>query len=144
MAVARGNAQAFSADKNLKADVIVAYFKKNKAGKSSIHRLEAFDNVKIKTATEHAASDRGIYNVKSGIATLTGSVMIVRDGNQIDGCKAEVNMNTGISKMFSCAGQGGGALWDVGVYPVTQAVALVGKQHVEAGQRSVASGDVAL
>ncbi len=113
MAVARGHAQVFSEDKNLKADVIVAYFKKNKAGKSAIHRVEAFDNVQIDTAKDRATSDRGIYSVKSGIATLTGSVKIARDGNQLDGCKAEVNMNTGISKMFSCAGQGGGQVGGV-------------------------------
>jgi len=113
MAVARGNAQVFSDDKNLRADVIVAYFKKDKAGKSAIHRVEAFDNVAVKTAKEEATSERGIYNVKSGIATLTGSVKIARDGNYLDGCKAEVNMNSGVSKMFSCAAQGGGQVGGV-------------------------------
>lgn len=113
MAVARGNAEVFSDNKNLKADVIVAYMKRDKSGKSSIRRVEAFDNVEIVTETEKATSQRGIYIVKSGIATLTGSVMIARDGNQINGCKAEVNMNTGISKMFSCPGQGGGQVGGV-------------------------------
>ena len=113
MAVARGHAQVFSDNKKLNADVIVAYFKKNKAGKSAIHRVEAFDNVAVKTSKERATSDRGVYTVKSGIATLTGSVKIARDGNQLDGCKAEVNMNTGISKMFSCVDQGGGQVGGV-------------------------------
>lgn len=113
MAVARGNAQVFSDGKNLKADVIVAYMKKDGTGKSSIRRVEAFDNVQVVTKTEKATSERGVYNVKSGIATLTGSVMIVRDANQLNGCKAEVNMNSGISKMFSCAGQGGGQVGGV-------------------------------
>lgn len=107
MAVARGNAHVMSEDKDLKADIIVAYLKKNNAGKSSVHRVEAFDNVNIKTAKEEAISDRGVYNVESGIATLTGSVKIVQDRNQLEGCKAEVNMNSGISKMFSCANKGG-------------------------------------
>ncbi len=113
MAVARGHAQVFSDNKNLNADVIVAYFKKQKSGKSAIHRVEAFDNVRIDTNQEKATSDRGVYSVKSGIATLTGSVRIARDGNKLDGCKAEVNMNTGVSKMFSCAGQGGGQVGGV-------------------------------
>ena len=107
MAVARGNAHVMSEDKDLKADIIVAYLKKNNAGKSAVHRVEAFDNVNIKTAKEEAISDRGVYNVESGIATLTGSVKIVQDRNQLEGCKAEVNMNSGISKMFSCANKGG-------------------------------------
>ncbi len=113
MAVARGNAEASSDGKNLKADVIVAYMKKDKNGKSAIRRVEAFDNVEIETATETATSDRGIYNVKTGIVTLTGSVMLLRDSNQLNGCKAEVNMNTGISNMFSCAGVGGGQVGGV-------------------------------
>jgi lipopolysaccharide export system protein LptA len=113
MAVARGNAQVLNEDKNLKADVIVAYFKKNKAGKSAVHRVEAFDNVTIKTAKEEATSERGVYNVESGIATLTGSVTIAQDGNQLKGCKAEVNMNSGVSKMFSCANQAGGQVGGV-------------------------------
>ena len=113
MAVARGNAQVVNEDRNLKADVIVAYFRKNKAGKSAVHRVEAFDNVIIKTAKEKATSDRGVYNVESGIATLTGSVKLSQDRNQLEGCKAEVNMNSGISKMFSCANQAGGQVGGV-------------------------------
>jgi lipopolysaccharide export system protein LptA len=113
MAVARGNAMVLSDDKNLNADVIVAYFKKNKAGKSAIHRVEAFDNVNIKTAKEEAISNRGVYNVESGIATLTGSVKIIQDRNQLEGCKAEVNMNSGISKMFSCGNNAGGQVGGV-------------------------------
>lgn len=113
MAVARGHARVFSQDRKLQADVIVAYFRKNKAGKSAIHRVEAFDNVAVETQKDKATSERGVYNVKSGIATLTGSVKITREGNQLDGCKAQVNMNTGISKMFSCKGQGGGQVGGV-------------------------------
>jgi lipopolysaccharide export system protein LptA len=113
MAVARGNAQVLSDDKNLKADVIVAYFKKNKGGKNAVHRVEAFDNVNIKTAKEEAISDRGVYDVESGIATLTGSVKIVQDQNQLEGCKAEVNMNSGISRIFSCENNAGGQVGGV-------------------------------
>ncbi|NQU58762.1 MAG: hypothetical protein HQ513_16160 [Rhodospirillales bacterium] len=113
MAVARGNARVISDGKDLKADVIVAYLKRDKAGKSSIRRVEAFDNVEVETKSEKATSERGIYVVKTGIATLTGSVMIVRDENQLNGCKAEVNMNTGISRLFSCVGVGGGQVGGV-------------------------------
>ena len=80
---------------------------------SAISRVEAFDKVEIETDVEKATSDRGVYDVKSGIATLTGSVKIIREGNHLSGCKAEVNMNTGISKMFSCAAQGGGQVGGV-------------------------------
>lgn len=108
MAVARGNAVAVRGDKRLQADVLVAYFREDKKGGSKVHRIEAFDNVRIVTAQDTAIADRGVYNVESGIATLTGSVRITRGPNRLKGCSAQVNLNTGISKLFSCTGSSGG------------------------------------
>ncbi len=102
MAIARGNAQAVREEKKLNAEVLVAYFRKDMAGKSAIHRIEAFNEVKVTTPKDTALSDRGVYNVKSGIATLVGSVKVLRDGNVINGCSADVNLNTGVSRMHSC------------------------------------------
>ena len=109
IAVARGDAQATTEGKKLAADVLVAHFKKNAKGDSSVHQVRAFDNVRIVTKTDDARAQRGVYNVESGIATLTGSVKITRGANTLSGCKAEVNLNTGVSKMFSCAAAAQGA-----------------------------------
>lgn len=103
MAVARGNAFAVRADKRLRADVLAAYFRVDKKGENKLYRVDAFDGVRIITEKDTATSDRGVYNVESGIATLTGSVKLVRGDNVLRGCTAEVNLNTGISKLFSCA-----------------------------------------
>lgn len=113
MAVARGDAKVVQSDKTLAADVLVAYFNKNKAGKSEVHRVEAFDNVRVNTGKDSATSRRGVYNVKSGIATLTGAVQIGRDGNKLDGCRAEINMNNGVSKLFGCGPGGKGQVGGV-------------------------------
>jgi len=113
MAVARGKAKVVQKDKKLAADVLVAYFNKNKAGKSEVHRVEAFDNVRVKTGKDSATSRRGVYNVNSGIATLTGTVQIGRDGNKLDGCRAEINMNNGVSKLFGCGPGGSGQVGGV-------------------------------
>jgi len=102
MAVARGNAFAVRADKRLKADVLAAYFRTDKKGENKLYRVDAFDRVKIVTEQNTATSNRGVYNVESGIATLTGSVKLVRGKNVLTGCSAEVNLNSGISKIFSC------------------------------------------
>lgn len=107
VAVARGNARATRADKQLDADVLAAYFQRMANGETDIERVEAFDNVVITTATERIISERGVYMVQSGLATLSGNVRIDRDGNVITGCRAEVNLNTGISKMFACQGGSG-------------------------------------
>ena len=103
MAVARGNAVSKHENKKLNAKILAAYFRKNKKNKQRIYRVDAFDAVKVSAGKDEATSDRGVYNVESGIATLTGNVKIVRDKNVLNGCSANVNMNTGVSRLYSCA-----------------------------------------
>ena len=102
MAVARGQAKAVREEKKLHAETLVAYFNNDQDGNLSIQRIEAFEKVKVSTPEDTALSDRGVYNVKSGIATLVGSVKVLRDGNVINGCSADINLNTGVSRMHSC------------------------------------------
>lgn len=107
MAVARGNAVATQEDRTVKGKVLSAFFRKSDTGESKVYRIEAFDEVEVITKQDKAFGDYGDYNVDSGIATLTGAVRIVRGKNVLTGCRAEVNLNTGISKLFSCPpGQG--------------------------------------
>ncbi|SCA55446.1 conserved exported hypothetical protein [Candidatus Terasakiella magnetica] len=103
-AVARGNATAVREGRKIKADVIAALFRKDKQGNSQIHRVNAFGNVIIVSKTEHITADKGIYNVNSGVATLTGAVKIKRGGNLLNGCSATVNLKTNISRLKACAG----------------------------------------
>ncbi len=109
MAVARGNALAVRKDKRLRADVLAAYFRVDKNGENKIYRVDAFDRVKIVTDKNTAMSNRAVYNVESGIATLTGSVKLVRGNSVLTGCSAEVNLNSGVSKIFSCPASSGGS-----------------------------------
>jgi lipopolysaccharide export system protein LptA len=104
LAVARGEALAIRADKRISANVLTAHFVTNKAGKNEIGRLEAFDNVVITTKTEKVYSDRAAYNVPTGLARLTGSVKIKRGNNVINGCSADIDLNTGVSRLNSCQG----------------------------------------
>lgn len=107
LAVARGGAQAAREDKRIRSEVMTAHFQKDKAGKTYVELIEAFDNVRIDTPQEQVFSERGAYNVPTGLARLTGSVKIIRGGNQINGCSADIDLNTGISRMNSCEGAGG-------------------------------------
>ncbi len=103
MAVARGNAVSKHENKKLNAKILAAYFRKNKKNEQRIYRVDAFDAVKVSAGKDEATSDRGVYNVESGIATLTGNVKIVRDKNVLNGCSANINLNTGVSRLHSCA-----------------------------------------
>lgn len=111
MAVARGNAVATRngpQQKKVLADVLAAYFHKDKkSGQNKVYRVDAFDHVKVLTQGDTAKGDRGVYNVDSGIATLTGHVELLRGDNVLNGCRAEVNLNSGISHLYPCRGQGG-------------------------------------
>ncbi len=100
VAVARGNAVAARGDRRIAADVLQAHFKKGADGKSRVHEIEAFDNVLISSAKEIVRANYGIYNVETGIATLTGSVKITRGESQLNGARAEVNLNTGVSTLL--------------------------------------------
>jgi lipopolysaccharide export system protein LptA len=101
LAVARGDALVEREGKRLRADTITADLVEGKEGGGmQIKRADAIGNVLIKTPSEVAVGERGAYFVETGIATLTGQVKITRDQNQLNGGYAEVNMNTGVSKLF--------------------------------------------
>lgn len=100
VAVARGDAFVLHDDKRLKADTITADLREDKAGKLEIKQANAFGNVLVRTATDIATGDKGVYYTESELATLTGNVKITREKNQLNGGYAEVNLATGVSKLF--------------------------------------------
>lgn len=104
MAIARQNATANHDGKVLRAETLVALFSKDKFGKSRVSRVQAFENVRVVTPTESIWARKGIYDVSSGIVTLNGDVRITRDGNQLNGDYAVINLNTGISKLLTDPG----------------------------------------
>ncbi len=104
MAVARQNATANHDGKMLRADTLVALFTKDKNGKSQVSRVQAFENVRVVTKTDSIWASKGIYDVAAGIVTLNGNVRITRDGNQLNGDNAIINLNTGISKLLTDPG----------------------------------------
>ncbi len=106
LAVARGDAIAMRGENRLRADILTAHFSKDKNGKSRMSRIDAFDNVLVSSPGEIARGDQGVYNIDTGIAVLTGSVSITRGDNQLNGEYAEVNLNTGVSRLFGGAKQG--------------------------------------
>jgi len=74
---------------------------------SNLDRMYAYGNVVITTPEEVAIGNRGVYNARTGIAVLTGSVKITRDQNQLNGDAAEVNLNTNVSRIIAAPGAGG-------------------------------------
>ena len=66
-----------------------------------VQRVEAFNNVTVRTATEIITGDRGVYVPDTDIAHLGGHVRITRGENQINGSEAVVNQKTGVATLIS-------------------------------------------
>jgi lipopolysaccharide export system protein LptA len=120
MAVARGDATVETPGRRIRADTLVAWFLEASpvppAGQPApqtaqrppgqpdtgrLDKVEAFNNVVIRTEAETVQGDRGVYNARTGIALLGGQVRITRGQNQLNGALAEVNLRTGVSRLLS-------------------------------------------
>ena len=95
-----GNAKVVDGEKIIRAGRFVAYLKDGKDGKVELRKVEAQDRVVITTGSEVIRADRGDYNNETRLATLTGNVKLTRGDNQLNGKKAIVNLNTGVSRMI--------------------------------------------
>lgn len=107
VAVARGDATAIRDNQRIRADLMTAFFAEDKQGKTALQRVEADGNVVITTPQEVARGNEGVYNALKGTATLNGNVRITRGKNQLNGERAVVNLNTGISRLLPGGKDGG-------------------------------------
>jgi lipopolysaccharide export system protein LptA len=108
LAVARGNALMVENGKRLSADVLSAHLDKEPSGKTKISRIDAHGNVHISTPSEIIRGNRGVYDLETGIATITGAVRITRGDTQLSGERAVVDTRTGVSHLLSTPGKKGG------------------------------------
>jgi lipopolysaccharide export system protein LptA len=66
-----------------------------------VERVEAFNNVSVRTQTDTVTGERGVYVPDTGIAHLGGHVRITRGLNQVNGSEAVVNMKSGLATLLS-------------------------------------------
>jgi len=103
LAVARGDAVAVRDKKRVRADVLSAQLTEGANKELKLRRVDAFGNVDVRTDQEVAKGEKGVYMVEQGTATLIGGVRITRGTNQLNGEVAEVNLNTGVSRLLKGA-----------------------------------------
>jgi len=99
--VARGDAVAVSADRRVRADVLTAHVVKVDNGASRISRIDANGNVIVSSPGQIGRGDDGVYDLDTGIATLTGHVRLTRGENELRGRYAVVDLNTNVSRILS-------------------------------------------
>jgi len=124
VAIARGNALIVADDgRSIAADILVGYLAPpastpaatpapaaktsqddlaNQAGK--LKKVNAFGHVVVRTTTDTATGDRGVYLPESGLARLGGDVHIIRGPNELTGADALVNMKTGVATLLASPG----------------------------------------
>ena len=98
-AVAEGNVFASDGENDIYTDSLIAYFTKDKDGKTSLKQAKAFGHVKIVNKDGTVWADKGTYLPKANMIKLYDNVTIDQKGNVIHGDYAETNTLTGISKM---------------------------------------------
>lgn len=104
LAVARGDAVAESGNRKIRADVISAFVEAGDDDKTELKRVEAIGGVRITTPHDAARGNEAVYDAKTSIATLCGDVEIRRGSNVLRGECAEVNLNTGVSRLIGGGG----------------------------------------
>ena len=115
-AIARGDALIVSNDgRSIAADIITGYFSNTPAkpgtGDSgmdqtgSLEKVDAVGHVVIRTPTDTATGDSGVYLPPTGKARLGGNVHIIHGPNELTGSDALVNMKTGVATLLAAPGQ---------------------------------------
>lgn len=105
-AIFEGNVLAIQGTMKLYCDKMTVYFENSNTktteeetglGQSKINKIDFIGHVFIITPEESATGDKGDYNVKTGIFTLTGDVELLQNKNTLKGHKMIYNKNTGES-----------------------------------------------
>ena len=104
VAVARGDASMQSGDDLIEADTLTASFTEDAQGERVLDRVDAIGNVRIRTPNEFAVGNEGIYYAIDDRAVLAGDVKITQGPNQLNGDRAEVDFETGISRLLPGSG----------------------------------------
>lgn len=100
----KGNISVDNGKNKVNADNLKTFFNKDN---TAIDRIEMTGHVKTRTADGEIYADKGIYYPDSGTVKLFENIVIVKNGNRMQGNSAETNLKTGISKLNS-GGKGKG------------------------------------
>lgn len=104
VAVARGDASLQRPGEVIEAETLTASFTEAADGERALERVDALGDVSIRTAGEFARGNEGIYYAIEQRAVLAGDVKITQGTNQLNGERAEVDLETGVSRLLPGSG----------------------------------------
>lgn len=122
IAIFTGNVSVVQGESVLKSGKMTVHYSKAPTGEGAqpssgaaglssagIDRLEVSDKVYLKSGTQIATGDTGVYNGKTQVMVLEGKKVVLSDGDNVaTGCKLTAQMNTGKAYLESCKGQSKG------------------------------------
>ena len=95
-AVFVGNVHAVQQDLTLDTPrLTVAYSGGSGGNNVQIHRLDASGGVVVKSPSETAKGDIGIYDLDRKLITLLGNVQLDRENNQVNGQRLVIDLDSG-------------------------------------------------
>jgi lipopolysaccharide export system protein LptA len=95
-AVFSGNVHVTQADLTLDTErLTVAYSGGQGASGLQINRLDAAGGVVVRSPSETAKGDLGIYDLDRKLITLIGNVQLLRDNNRVNGARLVIDLNSG-------------------------------------------------
>ena len=113
IAIFTGAVSVVQGETNMKAGELIVYYAKGDEGSAAtgtaaIDRLEMTGKVVLQSPTQTATGDAGSFDMSSETFTLTGSRVVLTEGENVAmGCKLVVQMASGAAKLDACAGSGG-------------------------------------
>ncbi len=100
LAVARGDAVVVREGKRVRADVLTAEIERPPNEAAHINRVDAGGNVLVSSADQIARGDNGVYNLDTGIVTLSGNVTLTKGDNVLHGNYGVVDLNNNVSRLL--------------------------------------------
>ncbi|MDQ3478607.1 MAG: OstA family protein [Pseudomonadota bacterium] len=92
-AIFAGNVRVRQADLTMEAQrVTVAY---STGGGIQINRIEAAGGVVVRSPSETARGQFGIYDTDRKLITLIGGVQLIRGGSQVNGARLVIDLDSG-------------------------------------------------
>lgn len=118
-----GDVKLTQGDTTLKCKVLVVFYEDTAAPKKGaaqtqaqkggttaqqIKRAEAKGDVFVTQKDQTASGDNGVFDLKSNTVTMTGNVVVTQGQTVMRGERMVVNLTTGVTKVDSSSGKGGG------------------------------------
>ncbi len=96
-AIFAGNVHAIQGDLSLDTSRLTVAYSGGQGGSGNpqIHRLDAAGGVVVKSPSETARGDFGIYDLDRKLITLLGNVQLIREQNRVNGARLVIDLDSG-------------------------------------------------